>query len=568
MFYHTYILAKKGQLANVWLAAHWDKKLTKAQIKETDIKQSVDFILKSQIKTPQTKENIPFALRLSAKLLLGIVRIYSRQVKFLLEDCSDALVKIKMSIRPTVVDLRKEQRVATYRAITLHNEENNRNQKQMDLSIPQIPEDFMIDNFDIPVEEGLPEDVFKNIERVENITRQQDSQQTVLEQAKHEQDQMEQEMFWQNAGDDDMDLSDVNRDESMGDNIGLDLGIQEDNDEIIASSSDDKKEIANVLEDPMGKILDTSIRQPEDPLTDPTISSTTTSEIEKEKPKAVKRAPIRIDESTMLKKINMQKHFNDTAPLLKESKRYRKKVKINLENFSAVQFSLPNQEGLAPELQRLFTRNFDIKIPPDSTTTTTSSEIPQTKGEGSPKKKSPQESEEIHLPVLGNISEEPEPEHPDVGYQEDDNNNLFDDTPNQTQNFDDTNIPDISFEDHDTSLKDPFNKSGSIETKQVINSLLYLRDTFETKNTEQISFFEEVKDTQKRVNSSFFYSLLVLKSQDVIDVEQEAPFTDIFIKKGTSFSEICEKYQTHGRRGKKIVFIYYLFVKYGIGFCK
>lgn len=41
MFYSQLILAKKGPLARVWLAAHWDKKLTKAQVFQTDISDSV-----------------------------------------------------------------------------------------------------------------------------------------------------------------------------------------------------------------------------------------------------------------------------------------------------------------------------------------------------------------------------------------------------------------------------------------------------------------------------------------------------------------------------------------------
>ena len=45
-----------------------------------------------QIKDP----DVPLALRMSGHLLLGVVRIYSRKVKYLLEDCSDALIKIKM----------------------------------------------------------------------------------------------------------------------------------------------------------------------------------------------------------------------------------------------------------------------------------------------------------------------------------------------------------------------------------------------------------------------------------------------------------------------------------------
>lgn len=36
------------------------------------------------------------ALRLSGQLLLGVTRIYSRKARYLLEDCNEALVKIKM----------------------------------------------------------------------------------------------------------------------------------------------------------------------------------------------------------------------------------------------------------------------------------------------------------------------------------------------------------------------------------------------------------------------------------------------------------------------------------------
>lgn len=41
MFYSQFVLAKKGPLARIWLAAHWDKKLTKAHIFQTDIVKSV-----------------------------------------------------------------------------------------------------------------------------------------------------------------------------------------------------------------------------------------------------------------------------------------------------------------------------------------------------------------------------------------------------------------------------------------------------------------------------------------------------------------------------------------------
>eukprot|EP01100_Stratorugosa_tubuloviscum_P002797 TRINITY_DN1661_c0_g1_i1.p1 TRINITY_DN1661_c0_g1~~TRINITY_DN1661_c0_g1_i1.p1 ORF type:complete len:657 (+),score=301.52 TRINITY_DN1661_c0_g1_i1:7-1977(+) len=110
MFYSQLVLAKQGPLGKVWLAAHWDKKLTKIQIFQTDILKSVE-----AIKIPP----LPIALRMSGHLLLGITRIYSLKVKYLLKDCSEALVKIKMAFRPGQVDLPKEAQQAPLASITL-----------------------------------------------------------------------------------------------------------------------------------------------------------------------------------------------------------------------------------------------------------------------------------------------------------------------------------------------------------------------------------------------------------------------------------------------------------------
>ncbi|XP_059053548.1 double-strand-break repair protein rad21 homolog isoform X2 [Achroia grisella] len=110
MFYAHFVLAKKGPLAKIWLAAHWDKKLTKAHVFETNIEKSVDGILKPKVK---------MALRTSGHLLLGVVRIYSRKAKYLLQDCNEAFVKIKLAFRPGMVDLPEEHREAAMNAITL-----------------------------------------------------------------------------------------------------------------------------------------------------------------------------------------------------------------------------------------------------------------------------------------------------------------------------------------------------------------------------------------------------------------------------------------------------------------
>lgn len=90
MFYAHYVLSKKGPLAKVWLAAHWDKKLTKAHVFETDVEKTVENIISPKVK---------MALRTSGHLLLGVVRIYSRKQKYLIQDLGEACAKIKMAFR-------------------------------------------------------------------------------------------------------------------------------------------------------------------------------------------------------------------------------------------------------------------------------------------------------------------------------------------------------------------------------------------------------------------------------------------------------------------------------------
>ncbi|KAK7472631.1 sister chromatid cohesion protein 1 [Stygiomarasmius scandens] len=111
MFYSEAILSRRGPLGKVWLAAHMERKLSKTQTLQTDIEESVDAIMGQDIEF--------MALRLSGQLLLGVVRIYSRKAKYLLDDCNEALLKIKMAFRPGAVDMTEEQLVANKNAITI-----------------------------------------------------------------------------------------------------------------------------------------------------------------------------------------------------------------------------------------------------------------------------------------------------------------------------------------------------------------------------------------------------------------------------------------------------------------
>lgn len=82
-----------------------ERKLSKTQTLQTDIEKSVGESQSrwlrnwniDQIADAIVGQDVEvMALRLSGQLLLGVVRIYSRKAKYLLDDCNEALLKIKL----------------------------------------------------------------------------------------------------------------------------------------------------------------------------------------------------------------------------------------------------------------------------------------------------------------------------------------------------------------------------------------------------------------------------------------------------------------------------------------
>lgn len=65
----------------------------------TSIPKSVTAIVSLDVST------VPTALRHSGQLLLGVARIYSKKAKYLMDDCTEALVKIKLAFRSGVVSV-------------------------------------------------------------------------------------------------------------------------------------------------------------------------------------------------------------------------------------------------------------------------------------------------------------------------------------------------------------------------------------------------------------------------------------------------------------------------------
>ncbi|NXC85929.1 RD21L protein, partial [Cercotrichas coryphoeus] len=153
MFYVHLLINKRGPLAKIWLAAHWEKKLTKAHIFECNLEATIQKILSPKL---------AIAPRTSGHLLLGVVRIYHRKAKYLLADCSEALTKMKTAFRPGLLDLPAENFEAAYQSITLPEEFHDFEAPLPDVKAIDVAEHFSL-NQSKPEEITLTEDYDSSI---------------------------------------------------------------------------------------------------------------------------------------------------------------------------------------------------------------------------------------------------------------------------------------------------------------------------------------------------------------------------------------------------------------------
>ncbi|XP_039220719.1 double-strand-break repair protein rad21-like protein 1 [Crotalus tigris] len=135
MFYMQLLMNKRGPLSKIWLAAHWDKKVTKAHIFECNLEATIEKILSPKFK---------IALRTSGHLLLGVVKIYHRKTKYLLTDCSEALLKMQSTFQPGLVDLPKGNSEANYDAITLPEEFHDFDTQLPDTKAIEVAQHFTL----------------------------------------------------------------------------------------------------------------------------------------------------------------------------------------------------------------------------------------------------------------------------------------------------------------------------------------------------------------------------------------------------------------------------------------
>ncbi|KAL9142339.1 hypothetical protein ABFS82_14G163300 [Erythranthe guttata] len=121
MFYSHTFLARKGPLGTVWCAAHLQHRLKKSHYVATNVPSTVERIMFPEV---------PIALRMSGHLLLGVVRIYSKQVDYLYEDCNEIRITINRVFTTVNVNLPNDATHASFKSVTL-------------------PENFNLDSFEL-----------------------------------------------------------------------------------------------------------------------------------------------------------------------------------------------------------------------------------------------------------------------------------------------------------------------------------------------------------------------------------------------------------------------------------
>ncbi|KAK2943682.1 putative N terminus of Rad21 / Rec8 like protein [Blattamonas nauphoetae] len=102
--YSRYI-SKHGLLGQVWIAANSDRNLSKGKILQINIPAAVK-IIKEGIPTEENgKKKIPLALRYQAHLLLGLIRIYTRKLKYMADDINEFQARLNTTLHTSNIDL-------------------------------------------------------------------------------------------------------------------------------------------------------------------------------------------------------------------------------------------------------------------------------------------------------------------------------------------------------------------------------------------------------------------------------------------------------------------------------
>lgn len=529
MFYSKFMFVKKGPLSKVWIAAHFHRKLNKTHVLGTDIDVSAKSIL---------DPSAPLALRLSGQLLLGLVRIYQRKVKYLQEDCSDALTKMKMIFRPGNVDLPEGTETAPSGTITHADDAVD-----IDMIIPEIP----LDDLDTILDPNLmnasetefsvaPSFASFDADANDITLKDNDIDLGGVDLLDGFNDDLVLAPFNEDGFNDDSKVSDVEmpRFENHGDEFDIEVG-------------DDSQALGH-----LNKSSDYSQMGQEfsglDTTTDADNMSVVQESKAKAKPKPKKRKLETIDKSTEIPGKNIASQLKDTSdivtertmiPLMGKRSKYSHNVNLSLETLLA-QPSTLNVSFLGSDLLNVFSRN---------------ARVVNVEGREKKSSKKRKADDEVDLNQDYDLNNSNEFEFEDINDVDSSIANSFAITP--AKGDEPIDEPEqklsqstLSFQsarqELDDDVADFFDEKSSSQAEGEEKEALFgwtsrakkmhqvLKS--EMKNKKSVQFDKIVEGKARKTAAGVFYQLLVLKSHNIVQVEQKQPFEDITILKGKTFA--------------------------------
>ncbi|XP_019787660.1 double-strand-break repair protein rad21 homolog isoform X2 [Neophocaena asiaeorientalis asiaeorientalis] len=577
MFYAHFVLSKRGPLAKIWLAAHWDKKLTKAHVFECNLESSVESIISPKVK---------MALRTSGHLLLGVVRIYHRKAKYLLADCNEAFIKIKMAFRPGVVDLPEENREAAYNAITLPEEFHDFDQPLPDLDDIDVAQQFSLNQS--RVEEITMREEVGNISILQENDFGDfgmDDREIMREGSAFEDDDMlvstgasnlllEPEQSTSNLNEkiNHLEYEDQYKDDNFGE--GNDGGILDDK---LISNND-----GGIFDDPPA-LSEAGVMLPEQPAHDDMDEDDNVSMGGPDSPDSVdpvEPMPTMTDQTTLVPNEEEAFALEPIDITVKETKAKRKRklivdsvkeldsktIRAQLSDYSDIVttldlapptkklmmwketggveklFSLPAQPLWNNRLLKLFTRCLTPLVPEDL----------RKRRKGGEADNLDEFLKEFENPEVPREDQQPQQQQRDVIDEPilEEPSRLQESMETSRTNLDESAMPPpppqgvkrkvgqmdpepmIPDEDASGGDQDQEERRWNKRTQQMLHGL---QRALAKTGAESISLLELCRNTNRKQAAAKFYSFLVLKKQQAIELTQEEPYSDIIATPGPRF---------------------------------
>lgn len=586
------MLVKKGPLSQVWLAAHWQKRLTKAHIQECDIDISAE-----RIQKPAT----PYALRLSGQLLLGLVRIYKCKVQYLHEDACHALSKINtMEKKKANTDLVLPQ--GHEEANLLHVEPGHLPE---DFSL--LPDEPILDNLDeiLGEEEPISQQQGEDF-GLENTLDIELAEIDNLDEPEMGRDDRQQSAELQGLNFEELELPDIDLEEEEGDKSRLSFGSGFSEPSALATASEaptkaskkrkqeeEEEEKEEMKEEEREEQVD-EVQQVEEfagPLSALEEKKLTEGKAmpppEPVKKRVEKRRPVKRDAQTELKSKQIQKQLQDASdimlsdrsmlPLRKRQKLQRDAVQdvlstiqnpgVGMEalGFGPCVEEAPFAEELLKFLEQGFTTKKLLSLPPREGAWEETEEEEPEEGKEQHQEREDEEVEEVEVGRRGEDQEArlDDVDIPIIDFDEEDAvrpsggpsdfeslvSGLSDDVMERSVPMAKASVKDAQrLQDMQSFFGEAVSSAPQAEEEEdakeqqramqrTRKTHQVLKNEMKKRNTDSLHFNEWMKERSRTTAAAVFYQLLVLKSHQHINVSQDAPFEDITISKGLRFAK-------------------------------